>query len=139
VVAEERVTALRKSEREALYTVSRIEKARRDPVFWERLQRLAEERNLGSLDDAVAGKYLELLGSEDLRVSKSAADTLMNIRGAATGDYSHLQITNHKVEINDNRVPEEVGGISLEVLRTVLMGGEVEFGGDFEGEEGEGE
>lgn len=98
-----------------------IAEAQRDKAFWDRMVWLARDRGY-DLEEAVANKYLALLSSDDEKVGKATADTLMNMRGAKTGDYAHLPITNHKIEINDNRVPEEVAGIRLEVLRDVLMG-----------------
>lgn len=107
--------------------------AHRDKAFWDRLVWRARDRGY-DLEEAVADKYLALLSSEDEKVVKATADTMMNMRGAKTGDYAHLPITNHKIEINDNRVPEEIAGIRLDVLRKALMGDlkEIAYEGEME-------
>lgn len=111
----------------------KLDKARRDRTFWERMKRIARDKGI-DLEEALGRKYLELLNSDEARVSKATADTLMNIRGNEIGKFDHIAPQNYKVEVTDNRVPETVAGISLEVLRKAVMGEQklLEMEGDIE-------
>lgn len=111
----------------------KLDKARRDRTFWERMKRIARDKGI-DLEEALGRKYLELLNSDEARVSKATADTLMNIRGNEIGKFDHIAPQNYKVEVTDNRVPDMVANISIEALRKAVMGEQklLEMEGDIE-------
>lgn len=111
----------------------KLDKARRDRTFWERMKRIARDKGI-DLEEALGRKYLELLNSDEARVSKATADTLMNIRGNEIGKFDHIAPQNYKVEVTDNRVPDMVANISIEALRKAVMGDQklLEMEGDIE-------
>lgn len=111
----------------------KLDKARRDRTFWERMKRIARDKGI-DLEEALGRKYLELLNSDEARVSKATADTLMNIRGNEIGKFDHIAPQNYKVEVTDNRVPDMVANISIEALRNAVMGDQklLEMEGDIE-------
>ena len=81
----------------------------------------------------MAKKHLHLtFMSDEERVASAALGTMMNARGNDIGKFDHIAPQNYKVELTDNRVPETVAGISLEVLRQAVMGEQKLLEGDIE-------
>ncbi|MFH1739021.1 MAG: hypothetical protein ABIH23_08430 [bacterium] len=99
-----------------------LKRAIKDPTLWKKLNEIASEIGIDNLENRVWREEMAI--AFDKKPASPAAkqlalDRVMNIMGAATGEYSH--VAPQKVDVTARmKVPEEILGMSPEDVEQLL-------------------